>query len=194
MQKKIIVLDYSSNWKNHFEDLKSHLLPKLKNLIRSIEHVGSTSVEGLAAKPVIDLDIVIQDDDLIEKDVINILKTFGYLHIGNLGITGREAFKKESEFVPYSSPEKIWPAHNLYLCKEGSIGLRNHTALRDYLRNNPEERDAYSILKKELAQKFPEDIDAYIDGKTAFITNILAKCGLSAKETDLISGENKLKD
>ena len=96
--------------------------------------------------------------------VIGRLAALGYVHMGNRGIDGREAFK--------NNPSGL-PPHHLYLCPQGSLGLENPLALRDYLRAHPETAQAYGDLKKRLASQFPHDIDSYIDGKTDLILGIL---------------------
>lgn len=189
---KILILDYNPEWKNQFEELKNILTGYLNNLIIGIEHVGSTSIPGMKAKPVIDLDIIIENDDSIFKKNISKLEKIGYIHLGNMGITGREAFKRLDSTTPNLGSEKKWFKHNLYLCKKGSVGLSNHLNLRDYLKENPKKVIEYSKLKQHLANKFPFDIDSYVDGKTNFIVEILNKTGMNNNETQLIEKQNKL--
>ncbi len=109
------------------------------------------------------------------------LATLGYAHRGDLGIAGREAFT-----IP---PGTI--RHHLYVCWQGSTGLRNHLALRDYLRANPEEVRAYGELKKQLALEHPHDIDAYIRDKTDFIVGILERASLNTEQLESIRQANK---
>ena len=189
---KIQVTDYNPDWRIQFASLKEALSKHLFQHIYSIEHIGSTSVVGLAAKPIIDMDIVIENDKRIKAQVIALLQPLGYHHIGNLGISGREAFRRESDLVPLDGSNRIWPEHHLYLCENGSQGLRNHLALRDFLRTTPDAVAAYGNLKKELAARFPNDIDAYVDGKTDFIISILKQTGMQDSEADKIAEENKL--
>ena len=146
----------------------------------AIEHIGSTSVPGLSAKPIIDMSVVVQSPEHVPL-VIKRLATLGYVHRGNLGIEGREAFR---------SPQKL-PAHHLYLCPEGSLGLINPLALRDYLRVHPDLAHAYGNLKKTLALEFPDDIDSYIDGKTDLILGILREVGFSRDQLDTIEQINR---
>jgi GrpB-like predicted nucleotidyltransferase (UPF0157 family) len=181
----VSVEDYNSDWPNQFEKIKSEIWPLICNTALAIEHVGSTSVPGLAAKPIIDIDIVINAKNDLEK-VIAKLQTLGYEHRGNLGIEGREAFK---------APEKIAGdsiRHNLYVCLDGCLALKNHIKFRDYLRDHPAERDSYGKLKKELALLFPDAIDSYVDGKTDFVTKVLKSQGLQEGELELVSKMNKL--
>lgn len=166
MSKQVIVEDYNPLWAQHFQEIKDVLWTAVNDFALSIEHVGSTSVPGLAAKPVIDVDIIIRDMSFLDRTVAA-LNALGYEHRGNLGIVEREAFRA-------SNPAR---KHNLYVCPKDSISLRNHLCLRDALRINTELRDQYSELKKQLAAKFPDSIDDYVEGKTDFILNILKDHG-----------------
>ena len=192
--KKVVGVEYDPNWANQFADLREVLAQHLETNILAIEHVGSTSVQGLKAKPIIDLSIVVEDNDETLAKVIHKLSTLGYIHRGDLGIKGREAFKRPVEQVPYTQEEKTWFVHHLYVCKEGNLALQNHLSFRDYLRTHPEAVAAYGDLKQYLAKKFTYDIDAYIDGKTEFITQILAKVGIGKEKTEIIKKQNENKN
>ena len=176
----ITVADYDSTWPDTFEKLRDRLWPAIRQHAERVEHVGSTSVPGLAAKPVIDMTIVVADVARMAA-VTEGLATVGYVHRGDLGIPGREAFFAPSDL----------PAHHLYACTEGNLGLRNHVAVRDYLREHPERAKAYGELKKQLAVAFPDDIDGYVDGKTAFLIDILKACGFAGGDMDAIAGVNR---
>ena len=191
---KIIIADYNPIWSKQFEEIKTALIHFIDEGIIEIEHVGSTSIQGLKAKPIIDLDIIIKNDQKIMNRVIDQLSELGYIHIGDLGVSGREAFKKLNAKTPDLGTNKEWFEHHLYLCKKGSIGLENHLNFRNYLRTHPDKVKEYSQLKEALANKFPYDIDSYIDGKTDFIIDILNKAGMKAEDTKRIDVENKLKN
>ena len=173
-------MDYNPAWIDMFEELKARTWPLVADFALGIEHIGSTSVPGLAAKPIIDLDIVIPSSADVSLAVKR-LAQLGYKHRGNLGIEGREAFS--------NPPGTI--RHHLYVCWQGSTGLRNHLALRDYLRANPEEAQAYGNLKKRLALEHPHDIDAYIRDKTEFIVSILGRVDLNTDQLESIRKANK---
>ena len=115
------VLPYDEKWKQAFLDIKAELEPALGSLALSIEHVGSTSVEGLAAKPIIDIDVVVGKGEV--EAAIKALALIGYNHEGNCGIEGREAFK-------YSGKEHLMN-HHLYVCPEDSRELKRHVSFRD---------------------------------------------------------------
>lgn len=177
--QKVEVVDYDSAWPQIFEELKAKIWPVVADFAVSIEHVGSTSVPGLAAKPIIDMDIIVPTQAEVGVAVER-LATFGYEHRGNLGLEGREAF--------FNPPDL--PRHNLYVCLQGGTALQNHLTLRDYLRAHPEAAKAYGELKKQLAQKHTYDIGGYVEEKTDFILGILEQQGLNAEQLDLIREGN----
>lgn len=166
--RTITVVDYDPSWPVRFEELRATVWPVVADLATSIEHVGSTSVPGLAAKPVIDLDVVVRSRADVPT-AVGRLTVLGYDHLGDLGIIGREAFR----------PPEGSPAHNLYVCRSDSPSLTNHLALRDHLRRHPEVALAYGTLKRRLAQQFPHDIDGYVAAKTDFIVAVLRAAGIT---------------
>jgi GrpB-like predicted nucleotidyltransferase (UPF0157 family) len=164
MREPIRVVDYDSAWPVLFETLRQPLAEALGELTLAIEHVGSTAVPGLAAKPVIDLDVVLVNRDRLPAAITR-LAALGYAHQGDLGIPGREAFD-----APAGAPP-----HHLYVCAADSEELRRHLLLRDYLRAHPEAVLAYGTLKRSLADRYPYDRKAYTDGKSELITLLLAR-------------------
>lgn len=192
-KKKIIIASYDPEWVNQFNELSQCFHKHLKNSILAIEHVGSTAVAGLSAKPIIDFDIIVEDQDKKVKTVIDRLAFLGYTHRGDLGIKGREAFKRNSDLTPEDGSNTTWVAHHLYVCRNGCDSLLNHLKLRDYLRAHPKAKAEYSQLKKELAKQHPYNMDAYIEGKSAFIAAILEKQGFTKTQTEIIQQQNKAK-
>ena len=166
---KVTVQPYNAAWKDAFVDIKSELEAALCGLIIGIEHVGSTSVEGMSAKPCIDIDIVIKDYSVFDEVVERLFK-IGYVHEGDLGIKDREAFK-------YCEKPHLMK-HHLYVCPQCSKELHRHTTFRDYLKSNPEAAKEYSRIKEEAAKLFPNDIDKYIEYKSPCIEEIYKQCGL----------------
>jgi GrpB-like predicted nucleotidyltransferase (UPF0157 family) len=177
---RVQVVDYEPAWTTAFLELRDRLWPLVRDLARTIEHVGSTAVPGLAAKPVIDVDIVVASLDVLPI-LARRLETIGYAHAGNLGVAGREAFR-------HAAADRT---HHLYVCRDGCDALTNHLALRDHLRSHPQDVVSYSALKKRLAREHPDDIDAYIAGKTDFIVAVLARCGMSESSLQSISELNR---
>jgi GrpB-like predicted nucleotidyltransferase (UPF0157 family) len=158
----ILIAAYDPRWPARFAHLRDHLAAALGPLALRIEHVGSTAVPGLAAKPIIDLDIVVATPGDLPA-VIERLHPLGYTHEGDLGVPGRDAFA-----APPGSPP-----HHLYACPLGSPALARHLALRDRLRTDPEAAAAYADLKRALAARFHDDRTAYTEAKTAFIDSLL---------------------
>ena len=168
--KHVVVLPYDRKWAKDFTHIRDEIGQALGDLALQIEHVGSTSVEGLSAKPIIDIDIVIKDHSVFDE-VLSGLEKIGYRHEGNLGIEGREAFKYEGD--------KSLKKHHLYVCEINSRELKRHMAFRDYLRSHPKAVKEYSRIKEEGAKLYPYDIDKYIEYKSSFIENIYSKIGIS---------------
>lgn len=164
--QRILVVDYDSTWPLTFATLRAPIWEVLRNIAVAVEHVGSTSVPGLAAKPIVDIDVILPSRAELPA-TIEKLASLGYAHRGDLGIPDREAF---------DGPARL-PAHNLYACVQGSVALANHLTLRDHLRRHPNAVRAYGLLKNQLAEQFPTDMDSYITGKTAFLLQILEKEG-----------------
>ena len=167
--KKVIVVPYDKAWKSAFEEIKKEIERVIGDLIIGIEHVGSTSVEGLSAKPIIDIDVVIKDYSVFAT-VVQKLETIGYIHEGDLGIKDREAFK-------YSNKPHL-QKHHLYVCPQYSEELHRHVTFRDYLKNNREAVKKYSLVKETAAMLFPNEIEKYIDYKTPCIEELYMRCGL----------------
>lgn len=167
--KKVTVLPYDPQWKQNFEAIRKELTPALGDLALRIEHVGSTSVENLAAKPIIDMDVVIRDTTPLDTVIASLAK-IGYQHEGNLGIPQREAFRYDGK--PHLQK------HHLYVCPESSPELRRHTAFRDYLRTHPEDAAEYGRIKMEAAKLYPEDIEGYITHKSGVISRLYELCGI----------------
>jgi GrpB-like predicted nucleotidyltransferase (UPF0157 family) len=154
----LVICDYNPAWADQFAHLAARIVASLQSIVLRIEHVGSTAVQGLAAKPIIDLDVVLASSaDL--PDAIRRLAALGYVHEGDLGVNGREAFR-----CPPGEAR-----HHLYVLIEGAAELRRHLAFRDGLRADAALRDAYAELKRSLAAQYPRDREAYTEGKSTFI-------------------------
>lgn len=168
--KKVIVLAYDRHWKSAFDEIKKEIENTIGDLIIGIEHVGSTSVEGLSAKPCIDIDVVIKNYSIFDS-VVSKLNTIGYSHVGDQGIKDREVFK-------YSDKLHL-QKHHLYVCPQQSEELHRHITFRDFLRSNPEAVKKYSLVKETAARLFPDDIDKYIEYKSPCIKELYKICGLN---------------
>jgi GrpB-like predicted nucleotidyltransferase (UPF0157 family) len=160
----IVVVAYDPAWPDVFELIRTQLAAALGDIALAIEHVGSTSVPGLAAKPIIDIDMVIASDTHLPA-AIRRLAEIGYIYEGDLGIPGRHAFR----------PPEGLPKHHPYLCAADNPELKRHLAFRDHLRSNPGAVLAYADLKRDLAERFGFDRDGYSVAKTGFVEEVLRR-------------------
>ncbi|MCY4043576.1 MAG: GrpB family protein [Cellvibrionales bacterium] len=177
---QVEVKPYDPVWRQWFQTIATLLATHLDGIHCLIEHIGSTSVEGLAAKPIIDIDILLEDTADFDT-VKSRLMALGYEYKGNLGLNGREMFKDALAVYP----------HNLYVCDPDALAVKNHLAFKDYLKTHPESVEAYGALKKDLAKRHPGDVDAYCEAKSEFIGSILKRCRFDAGELHRIKEANK---
>lgn len=164
MQEPVIIVEYDPDWPSAFASLHRKLASILGDLAAATEHVGSTGVPGLAAKPILDVDVILSRAEEFPQAAERLAQV-GYVHEGNFGVVGREAFTAPLESVP----------QHLYVCPPDSPELRRHLAFRDFLRAHPEAAMAYGDLKRRLAVQFRNDRDAYSEGKSSFVAEILQR-------------------
>jgi len=177
---RVHVVPYDPAWRQDFEWIRSELDEALTHIpILGIEHVGSTSVPGLAAKPIIDVDIVVDPEQV--DPATRALAAAGYEPRGDLGVPGRYAF-----FAPPTGPER-----HVYLTVDGCLSLRNHLGVRHVLRSDPDLRQRYGDLKLRLAADDYDDIGGYVEAKTPILQEILAAAGMTADERDGIVEVNR---
>ena len=175
----VLVEPYNPDWSKWFEEIRAPIWEKISEYAVDMVHVGSTSVPGMSAKPVIDIDIVLDDWAIFPK-IVKQLAIFGYRPIGDLGIKEREAFKLDAD-SKYS--------HNLYVCHKDSVAYRNHVLLKKHLSENQTDFIRYKELKLGLAGS-SENVDEYCRAKTDLILEILAKEGVPENDLDQIRSEN----
>jgi len=159
-----IVVQYDDRWPEQFAALRCRVDAALSAITHKTIHVGSTAVPGLAAKPVIDLDVVVPERSLVAPAVAA-LEAAGWRHEGDLGVPGRQAFEPV--------PDQVY--HHLYLVVADSPAHRDHLDLRDYLRAHPAECARYAALKLRLASLLATDRDAYVTGKADLVTELLER-------------------
>lgn len=161
MEVPDIAADYDPAWPAAFETIRR----QLRSVIPQgwpIEHVGSTSVVGLVAKPIIDVDVVVPEQNAV-VEAVRLLGLLGYEHWGDRGIAGREAF----------SPLKGLPYHHLYVVVDGSPAYHDHMDLRNFLRSHPDAVARYAQVKRSLASLLLVDRSRYLEGKAETIELIL---------------------
>ncbi len=163
---RIEVVEWSPDWSQQFDQVATVLRAALIRVPSAeVEHVGSTSVQGLAAKPILDIDVIVAEHATI--GAVRALESIGYCHRGDLGVTGREAFH-----APDDSPRR-----HVYVCVAGTTNVRNHLAVRDVLRERADLCEAYAAVKRRLATDPTMDMDAYIAGKSRILQDALAVSG-----------------
>jgi GrpB-like predicted nucleotidyltransferase (UPF0157 family) len=155
------LLPHSELWHQLYAEEETRLRNAIGGQVVAIEHVGSTAICGLSAKPIIDIAVAVREIADAEKCVTQ-LEGIGYESRGELGIPGRQYFTK-------GDPR----THHLHMVEVGSDLWRSHLLFRDYLRQHPEVAKEYENLKTELARKHAENREAYTEGKAAFIEGVL---------------------
>lgn len=181
---KVEVEPYNPAWAQQFSEIKVELEKILQGVQhQSVEHVGSTSVPGLSAKPVIDVDIVVTPDQL-GAVAVALEKRGGYQNLGDCGIPDRWAFKKQSAS----------PTRNLYVCIDGSQALRNHLAVREICKRDGAVREAYGKKKMQLAQQEWPTVDDYCEAKNEILEWVLEKAGMAASDRDEVRKLNTIAD
>ena len=159
MPQHITVLNYDPEWPLKYERERKAIVEILDGNGISIYHIGSTSVPGLAAKPIIDMMAVVRSLEKVD-DARGKFSELGYEYLGEFGIAGRRYFRKGGD-------ERT---HQIHIFQADDWNnIERHLAFRDYMRTHEKERAEYAEIKTALAQRFPYDIDGYCDGKDAFV-------------------------
>lgn len=159
MAQHILVTEYNPLWTDMFMMEAMKIRRILGENCIAIHHIGSTSVRGLAAKPIIDIMPIVHNLESVDKVAFEFEK-IDYEYMGEFGISGRRYLRKGGD-------ERT---HQIHIFSENNnIDIERHLAVRDYLRMHKDVCDKYASLKKELAKKYPYDIDGYCDGKNEFV-------------------------
>ena len=165
MPQHITVLKYDPKWKQDYQDEQKKIEDILKENALVIYHIGSTSVPGLAAKPIIDIMVAVRSLEKVDA-AADAFSALGYEFLGEFGIAGRRYLRKGGD-------ERTHQIHIFQADDWNNIG--RHLAFRQYLSTHEREREEYAKLKRELAQQFPYDIEGYCDGKEAFVRAVEAQ-------------------
>jgi GrpB-like predicted nucleotidyltransferase (UPF0157 family) len=163
---RVVVVDSDADWPRQFREVAAYLAAFVADSVLRIEHVGSTSVPGLAAKPIIDIDVVVTQESQV-PDVLRRIESAGYRWVGDLTVSGREAFE------PIDTPPL--PVHHLYLVVENNRAHRDHWLLRDALVDNAELIERYGALKRENVVRSGGDADRYTALKAQFVAEVLTE-------------------
>jgi len=150
------------SWPSAFEEEARRIQATLGGAAVRVDHVGSTAIPGLAAKPVIDIQVSVRSMEP-RRAYVEPLVALGYRHVGDPASPDHEYFSQETE------GER---SHQVHVCLSGSEWERRHLLFRDELRRNPDLAAAYERLKRELAEAHPRDVYAYVEGKTDFVRSV----------------------
>ena len=159
----VLVLPYDVRWPELFRLERDRLAGIFGERAAGIEHVGSTAVPGLAAKGIVDILLGLRPLEL-RRENLDAMTRLGYAYRGELGIPGRHFFQKGAP-----------PTHHVHAVEHGSVEWLKHMHFRDHLRTHPEDAQSYAKLKRELAARYPEDRDAYTEGKSPFVAAVLRR-------------------
>ena len=155
---RVFVNKYDPNWAKMYEKEAKLIKDVFKEELLEIHHIGSTSVKGLKAKPIIDIMPLVKDIEKVDKFNDKMIK-IGYEPMGEYGIPKRRYFRKG----------KAGRTHHVHVFEKDSTQAKRHLAFRDYLREHDKIAREYGDLKEKLAEKYPNDIESYMDGKNDFI-------------------------
>jgi len=163
--RKVEVVGPDESWEPMFELEKDRLEKLFGDLVIQVYHIGSTAIPNIYAKPIIDILIEVKDIEKVDKFNPG-MRQLGYIPKGEYGIPGRRFFIKGTE---------VNRTHHIHIFQQGDVEVGKHVNFRDYMRLHPDKAVAYSKLKRDLAQKYPEDITGYMSEKNDFIKKIEAE-------------------
>lgn len=167
---KVIVQPPNPDWHNQFVVAAPQIKQALGETVVAIHHIGSTAIPNIYAKPIIDL--LVEVNDILQVDShTSAMVALGYQALGEYGIPGRRYFRKDNAAGIRT--------HHVHVFTAGSPDVIRHLAFRDFMTAHPEFAQQYSSLKRSLAERYPDDIEAYMDGKDSFIQEMQQRALLS---------------
>ena len=165
-KEKIIIKEYDTKWPQLFETEKAALMEAIGHYVADIQHIGSTAVPGLAAKPVIDIMVGLRRL-LDAQDCILPIEGMEYEYVPEF----EDEFPDRRYFRKSINGKRT---HQIHVVEINTDFWKRHLAFRDHLRSHSETANEYAALKKELAKQFENDREGYTNAKTIFIENVLA--------------------
>lgn len=161
-QRHVELVPYNPEWSQLADQETKRILENLSIPVIGIYHIGSTSVPGIKAKPILDFVLEVENlEDVIEN--VELFKKLGYSSKGEFGIPGRQFFTKDTNGDR---------THHLHVFQQGHPDIERHLVFRDYLRANPDAAREYERLKEELARRFPKASGSYTEAKSDFILSM----------------------
>lgn len=167
VKREIVVEPYQESWKTKFKKEKAKLEKVFNDIIVKIHHIGSTAIPAIKAKPIIDILVVVEAINKVER-YNDKMKALGYEPKGEFGIENRRFFQKGGNNR----------TQHVHIFQQGDNEIKRHLNFRDYMNAHPEQAHKYSQLKETLADKYPHDINKYNEGKSDFIAEIDSKAAI----------------
>ena len=161
-QREVELVPHNPEWEKLADQEAQRILDSLSIPIVGIYHIGSTSVPGIKAKPILDFVMEVENMEKLIQESPK-LEGIGYVSKGEYGIPGRQFFTKDT------NGERT---HHLHVFQSGHPDIERHLVFRDYLRANPEAARAYEELKEQLAERFPDKSNMYTEAKSDFILSM----------------------
>ncbi|WP_028547739.1 GrpB family protein [Paenibacillus sp. UNC451MF] len=165
-KQEVILSEYDPNWVIQFQQEKADIVSILQDIVIGIEHIGSTSIPGMAAKPIIDIMVGIADLEQLTAAYIDRLNDIGYEHVEHAGFPERKFFRKG---------ERKAGTHHIHIYLYNGEHWKANVGFRNYLRNHPEAALQYAELKKQLKEQHAYNREAYTNAKAPFIQSIIAQ-------------------
>ena len=160
---RVLMEPHNPDWTRQFQLEAARVTSALGSTAVDVHHIGSTAIPGIYAKPVLDLLLVVDSVTALDNKQ-SAIEALGYEARGEYGIPGRRFYRRDN-----ADSDRT---HQIHAFETGSPQIARHLAFRDYMIAHPDAAQAYSDLKRELAAKHPNDIEAYMDGKDAFIQEV----------------------
>ncbi len=161
---RIYMVPHDPHWRQEFENEANRITDALgSSVVVTVHHIGSTAIPNIYAKPVIDMLLVVHDHAALDAKQAA-MEALGYEAFGEFGIPTRRYFRRDNALGDRT--------HQVHAFEDGSPQIARHLAFRDYMIAHPEAAQVYSDLKRKLAAQHPSDMEAYMDGKDAFIQEI----------------------
>jgi len=161
----VVLRTHNPQWEELFKQEKELISSAIADFLIDIQHIGSTAIPNIVAKPIIDIAVAIDSLDNIEK-IIPSLENISFIYRGEQGIPDRHLFVKGGENVR---------THHLHVMQKGHYEWDKHILFRDYLKKHPNDAKQYSELKQKLFLKYGNDREKYTEGKSEVIQNIIEK-------------------
>ncbi|AFY49121.1 hypothetical protein Nos7524_3324 [Nostoc sp. PCC 7524] len=163
---KVEVVPHNPNWRSEFASESQQIALALRENLVAVHHIGSTAIPQIYAKPIIDILVEVKEITKVDEQS-SAIEALGYEVMGEYGIPGRRYFRKHNKAGVRT--------HHIHTFAVGSADIKRHLAFRDYMIAHVEDAQKYSELKRELAKKYPDDIEGYMDGKDGFIQEMERK-------------------